>query len=81
MAKLSSLLKNEAPGRTVTVSLPAFIKSASISDSAGNGPSPKIPFSDCKVTLIPFGMKLLASIGMPIPKLAATSKINRDTFS
>jgi len=38
--------KYEAPVVTETVYLPAFIKSASTSLSSGNGPNPKIPFSD-----------------------------------
>ena len=38
IAKESSLEKNEAPGRTVTVSLPALIRSASSSPFLGNGP-------------------------------------------
>lgn len=46
IAKLSCELKNEAPGITVTVSFPAFIRSGSIVFSVGNGPKPNIPFSD-----------------------------------
>jgi hypothetical protein len=38
MAKLSSLEKKDPPGSTVTVSLPALIKSGSTADSVGNGP-------------------------------------------
>jgi len=38
MANESSLEKNDAPGRTVTVSLPALIRSGSSSPSYGNGP-------------------------------------------
>ena len=36
----------------------------------GNGPSPRTPFSDCKVTFTPSGIKLEASMGIPMPKLA-----------
>ena len=38
MAKDSAESKVEAPGTTVTVSLPALIRSASISDSSGYAP-------------------------------------------
>lgn len=55
---------------------PALIKSASCSPSWGNGPNPKIPFSDCSVTFMPSGMKLLASIGIPIPRLACIPSRN-----
>ena len=54
--KDSALDKYDAPGKTVTVSLPAFIRSASTSLSCGYGPRPRIPFSLWKVTAIFFGM-------------------------
>ena len=43
--------KNDAPGSTVTVSLPALIRSASSSPSYGYGPMPRMPFSLCSVTV------------------------------
>src|SRR6059058_1078454 len=48
---------------------PALIRSASTSESAGNGPSPRIPFSDCRITSIPGGMLLATSVGIPMPRL------------
>ena len=53
MAKLMELEKKLAPGTTVTVYLPALIKSASTSLSFGKEPSPKIPFSLYNVILTP----------------------------
>ena len=44
--------KNDAPGSTVTVSLPALIRSGSSSPSNGYGPMPRIPFSLCSTTVI-----------------------------
>ena len=48
--------KNEAPGRSVTVSLPALIRSGSSSSSYGYGPTPRMPFSDCSTTCTPSAM-------------------------
>ncbi len=42
--------KNAAPGRVVTVSLPALMRSGSTSASSGYGPTPRMPFSDCSTT-------------------------------
>ena len=39
----------------------------------GKGPRPRIPFSDCRWTVIVGGMKLDANIGIPIPRLAYLS--------
>ena len=50
MANDSELEKKAPPGKIVTVSLPALIKSASTSVSEGYGPRPNIPFSLCKIT-------------------------------
>ncbi len=47
--------KKAAPGRTVTVSFPALMRSASSSPSTGYGPTPRIPFSDCRTTSMPDG--------------------------
>jgi len=55
-ANESALLKYEVPGCSVTVSLPALIKSGSTSDSSGYGPTPSIPFSECSVISMPLGM-------------------------
>ncbi|QYU67052.1 PAS-domain containing protein [Leptolyngbya sp. 15MV] len=53
IAKLSDEEKKLAPRRAVTVCFPALIRSASTSASAGNGPMPSSPFSDCSHTSIP----------------------------
>mmetsp|Transcript_31031 Transcript_31031/g.81260 ORF Transcript_31031/g.81260 Transcript_31031/m.81260 type:complete len:218 (-) Transcript_31031:788-1441(-) len=74
--KLSSEEKKAPPGTTVTVSFPALIRSASSLPLAGNGPSPRMPFSDCSVTVIPSGIKLLASMGIPIPRLTYMPWVN-----
>ena len=68
IAKLSALEKKLAPGTAVTVCLPAFTRSGSISDSRGNGPIPSSPFSDCSHTCMPAGTWLATSVGMPIPR-------------
>ena len=39
----------------MTVSLPALTRSASSSPSSGNGPTPSMPFSDCRITSMPGG--------------------------
>src|ERR1700681_3200637 len=57
------------PGRVVMVCLPALMRSGSTWSSAGNGPMPSNPFSDCSVTVMSFGMKLATSVGMPMPRL------------
>merc|ERR1719494_1693525 len=76
MAKLSSLEKKELPGMAVTVCLPALIRSGSTWSGVGKGPRPRIPFSDCRWTVIVGGMKLDASIGIPIPRLAYIPSLN-----
>ena len=43
--RLSADEKKLAPFKIVTVCLPALMRSASTSDSVGNGPKPKMPFS------------------------------------
>ena len=53
IAKESAEEKNEAPGRIVTVSLPALIRSGSTSASVGYGPRPRMPFSDWRMTSMP----------------------------
>jgi hypothetical protein len=49
IAKLYELEKKLPPGRTVTVYLPALIRSGSTNNSLGKGPNPNIPFSLYKV--------------------------------
>jgi len=68
MAKESAEEKKAAPGRTVTVCLPALIRSGSTWSSAGNGPRPRMPFSDCSTTSIPSGMALATRVGSPMPR-------------
>ena len=59
IANESALLKYDVPGSSVTVSLPALIRSGSISASlAGYGPTPSMPFSECSVISMPGGMQL-----------------------
>jgi hypothetical protein len=53
---------------TETVYLPALMRSASRSASNGNGPRPRIPFSDCKVMFTPGAKKFEQRVGIPIPK-------------
>ena len=55
MPKLSAESKNAAPGSTVTVSLPALMRSGSTFSSVGYGPTPRMPFSDCSTTVTPAG--------------------------
>ena len=55
IAKLVGESKYDAPGSTVTVCLPALIRSGSTSSSYGNGPTPRMPFSACRVTVEPAG--------------------------
>ena len=69
IAKESADEKNAAPGRIVTVSFPALIRSGSTSSSAGYGPRPRMPFSDWRMTSMPDGIALAISVGMPIPRL------------
>src|SRR5271169_6048156 len=61
--------KNAAPGNVVTVSLPALIRSASRSSRRGYGPTPRIPFSECKTTVMSAGMWLGIRVGNPTPRL------------
>src|ERR1700757_1405529 len=61
--------KNAAPGNVVTVSLPALIRSASRSSRRAYCPTPRIPFSECKTTVMPAGMWLGIKVGNPIPRL------------
>ena len=44
------------PGVSVTVSLPALMRSGSTSSSRGYGPTPSMPFSECSVMCTPGGM-------------------------
>ena len=69
MAKLCALLKKLAPSTAVTVSLPALIRSASISSAVGYGPMPSRPFSLCSMMPTSGGMKLAQRVGMPMPRL------------
>ena len=69
MAKESALEKYEVPGISVTVSLPALMRSASTSFSRGYGPTPNMPFSLCRTTSMPGGTWLATSVGMPMPRL------------
>src|ERR1700741_3140239 len=61
--------KNAAPGNVVTVSLPALIRSASRFSRRGYGPTPRMPFSECKTTVMPAGMWLGIRVGNPTPRL------------
>ena len=67
--KDSAESKNDAPRRTVTVSLPALIRSASSSPSYGYGPTPRMPFSDWSTSSTSSGTKLGTSVGNPMPRL------------
>ena len=68
IANDSELEKKDAPGRAVTVCLPALIKSGSMVASVGNSPMPSKPFSDCNHTSTPSGMWLATMVGKPMPK-------------
>jgi hypothetical protein len=68
MAKDSEELKKLLPGKTVTVYLPALMRSGSISSSVGNLPIPRIPFSDYMVIFTPSSRKLEHRVGIPIPR-------------
>lgn len=68
IANVSEEEKNAPPFRTETVYFPALIRSASISFSGGYGPSPSIPFSDCR-NMSRFGsIKLTQRDGIPMPR-------------
>ena len=69
MAKLAALSKKLVVGSSVTVCLPALIRSASSSPSNGNGPMPSMPFSECNWIDMPSGMWFATSVGMPMPRL------------
>ena len=68
IAKLSAEEKYDEPGNCVIVCLPALIRSASSSPSYGNGPMPSMPFSDCRMTFMPAGMKFATNVGIPMPR-------------
>ena len=68
MAKLSAEEKKLEVGSTVTVCLPALIRSGSASPSNGKGPMPSRPFSLCSVTRTPSGTWLATRVGMPMPR-------------
>ena len=53
--KLVAESKYAAPGSTVTVSLPALMRSGSTASSVGYGPTPRMPFSDCSRIVTPSG--------------------------
>src|ERR1700743_75312 len=61
--------KYAAPGNAVTVSLPALIRSASRSSRLGYGPTPRMPFSECRTTVTPSGMWFGIRVGIPMPRL------------
>ena len=56
MANELALEKKLVVGSSVTVCLPALMRSGSSSPSNGNGPMPSMPFSLCSCTLMPSGM-------------------------
>ena len=56
--------------------LPALIQSASASPLAGKGPIPISPFSLWSSMLTPSGRKLLAMVGIPIPRLTYIPSLN-----
>ena len=68
IAKLSALVKKLAPGRTVMVSLPALMRSASSLPATGYGPTPSTPFSLWSTTSTPSATKFGTRVGMPIPR-------------
>ncbi|KAL7356338.1 hypothetical protein ACKS0A_06343 [Histoplasma ohiense] len=72
----SSLPKHDAPGRSVTVSFPALIKSGSSMPRFGYGPNPRMPFSDCSCTSTDGSTKLGASMGIPMPRFAYMPFLN-----
>ncbi len=76
MPKERAESKKAAPGSTVTVSLPALIKSGSTSSSAGYGPTPRIPFSDWSVTCTPAGRWFGMSVGRPMPRLTYSPSVS-----
>ena len=68
MLKAVEVFKNAPPGLTVTVSLPALIRSGSSYPGSGYSPVPKSPFSEWKYTLYCGSTKLGVKVGMPIPR-------------
>ena len=68
IAKLSALEKKLEVGSAVTVSLPALMRSGSISSAKGKGPMPSMPFSLCSVTFMPAGTWFATKVGMPMPR-------------
>ncbi|SKY57951.1 Uncharacterised protein [Mycobacteroides abscessus subsp. abscessus] len=69
IAKLVAESKNDAPGSVDTVCLPALIRSGSTSSSYGNGPTPRMPFSACRVIPESSGIWSGISVGSPMPRL------------
>ena len=66
--KLVAESKKLAPGITVTVSLPALIRSGSSSPANGYGPRPRMPFSDCMTISTPGATCPGTRVGRPMPR-------------
>uniref|UniRef100_A0A1I8FRW6 Integrase_H2C2 domain-containing protein n=1 Tax=Macrostomum lignano TaxID=282301 RepID=A0A1I8FRW6_9PLAT len=60
----------------IMAKLDAESKSGSTCSAVGYGPRPRKPFSDCRCTFMPAGMKLAASIGIPIPRFTYMPSLN-----
>ena len=69
MPKLVEESKKDAPGSTVTVSLPALISLALSSPAQGYGPTPSMPFSECSTMVLSAGRKFGMRVGRPMPRL------------
>jgi hypothetical protein len=54
-------------GIWATNAVPAVVRSGSISNSSGNSPMPRIPFSGCNMRLTSVGIDLSTRVGLPIP--------------
>ena len=65
----SAWWKYEAPGSSVTGSLPALMRSGSIaSPAAGAGPMPSMPFSVCRMISRSAGRWSATRVGRPMPR-------------
>jgi hypothetical protein len=67
--------KYDAPDSTVTVSLPALMRLASMVASVGYGPVPRMPFSEWRTTRTSAVRYPGIIVGKPIPRLTYSPSI------
>ena len=69
IANESAWWKYDAPGSSVTGSLPALTRSGSIASPCASGPMPSMPFSVCSMTPLSGARWLEILVGRPMPRL------------